>query len=386
MDIDQKTKFDYLYTRRGFKKIESDFEDTALKRLNERLSKIDVSGDYNLPTITMNDVKSEVKSMRKQLFPQVGLQVDSFVPEAEFHNDAWNKILKKMMEKQRQLSFLYSKGLIGDDKVNEEMEKEYLKHSTKINVFEIPIIESPDNGSTIAERLGGPAILLGNKTKEFLRKMPVFAEAIFFGTKDLNELAIATYAHELTHFLVDRHKSVIENYYDYEMMSVFKEKQAIYYYDKSEDKHLYKIWEIKRLKNIQTAIKDYFESSDEYDRKKDLMYIQGPLYAEMLFNKYINGTPAEKKMIDNEISNILNGHSTVRTVLDKLGITLDDEAIERYFKKVEGYVEEMRKYEKPKTRATETPYDDDRIAQGVTNANSRQLTPSIDKIKKDIEE
>ena len=27
---------------------------------------------------------------------------------------------------------------------------------------------------------------------------------------------------------------------------------------------------IKRLKNIQTAIKDYFESSDEYNRKKDL--------------------------------------------------------------------------------------------------------------------
>ena len=43
----KKTKFDYLYTRRGFKKIESDLEDTALKRLNERLSKIDVSRDYN---------------------------------------------------------------------------------------------------------------------------------------------------------------------------------------------------------------------------------------------------------------------------------------------------------------------------------------------------
>ena len=38
-------------------------------------------------------------------------------------------------------------------------------------------------------------------------------------------------------------------------MSVFKEKQAIYYYDKSEDKHLYKIWEIKRLKIYRQRLK-----------------------------------------------------------------------------------------------------------------------------------
>ena len=388
MEIDQKTKFDYLYTIRGFKKIESDLEETTLKRMGERLSTTSIPNiqDYSLPPITMNEVKSRVKSMRKQIFPQVGLQVESFVPEAKLNNQEWDEILNKIINKQRQLRALYSLGKINDDKINEEMRKVYLDNSKRVNVFDIPVLEDSGASPIIGESMEGPKIMLGHKGMDFLRKMPILAEIISLGTKDLNELAIATYAHELTHLLVNRHKGVVENFYDYEMMSVFKEKQAIYFYDKSEDKHLYKIWEICRLKNIRKALNAYEESSDEYERRENLKYIQGPLYAELLFDKYINGTPAEKKMIDNEISNILNGHSTVRTVLDKLGITLDDEAIERYFKRVEGYVEEMKKYEKPKTRATETPYDDARIAQGVTDTDSRSLTQSIDKPKKDIEE
>ena len=35
MEIDQKTKFDYLYTRRGFKKIESEIEEVNEAKKNK---------------------------------------------------------------------------------------------------------------------------------------------------------------------------------------------------------------------------------------------------------------------------------------------------------------------------------------------------------------
>ena len=123
MEIDQKTKFDYLYTIRGFKKIESDLEETTLKRMGERLSTTSIPNiqDYSLPPITMNEVKSRVKSMRKQLFPQVGLQVDSFVPELVLHNKEWDEVFNKVITKEKQLAFLYEQGKINDDQINKGM-------------------------------------------------------------------------------------------------------------------------------------------------------------------------------------------------------------------------------------------------------------------------
>ena len=107
MDIDKKLLFDLTYTKRGFEKIESDLEETTLKRMGERLSTTSIPNiqDYSLPPITMNEVKSRVKSMRKQIFPQVGLQVESFVPEAKLNNQEWDEILNKIINKQKQLSF-----------------------------------------------------------------------------------------------------------------------------------------------------------------------------------------------------------------------------------------------------------------------------------------
>ena len=92
------------------------------------------------------------------------------------------------------------------------MRKVYLDNSKRVNVFDIPVLEDSEASPIIGESMEGPKIVLGNKGMDFLRKMPILAEIISLGTKDLNELAIATYAHELTHLLVNRHKGVVENF------------------------------------------------------------------------------------------------------------------------------------------------------------------------------
>ena len=86
------------------------------------------------------------------------------------------------------------------------------------------------------------------------------------------------------------------------------------------------------------------------------------------------------------MARVFNGNSTIKEMLAHLGITLNKEDIDRYMKKVQGYAEEMKKYEKPRTRATGTPYSDERIAQGVADADGRSLTETQDKDKKNKDE
>ena len=389
MNIQNRNVKKLMYAKLGFTSFNLEMEAEEIDRIEEELEHMTLleAKDYDLPRKNLKEITAELRGLRKKLFDQIGMQVDSYPLEYELLSGKFTEATKGLMSTVNKIKLLFAQRKITTDaQINAEMKKEYKRGCVKKNVLDIPILEDPDSYPTEARCVKGPMVLAGNATKEFVSDMPVLAEGIYLGTKELNELAIGTYAHELTHLLVDRHKRVVGNYLNDEILSVFKEKEAMYLYDQSEDKHLYKIWEVCRLRNIKDNIKLYREATDEYDRREHLRYIQSSLYSGILFDKYINGTDEEKKKIKAEMARVFNGNSTIKEMLNHLGITLNKEDIDRYMKKVQGYAEEMKKYEKPRTRATGTPYSDERIAQGVADADGRSLTETQDKDKKNIDE
>lgn len=387
MDIQNRNLKKIMYAKLGFTSFNLEMAVEEIDRIEKELEHMTLleAKDYALPRKNLKEITAALRGLRKKLFEQVGMQVDSYPLEYELLSCKFTEATKGLISKVKQINFLFGQRKITDAQINAEMKKEYNKGCIKRNILDIPLLEDPDSYSTEARCVKGPMVIVGNATKEFVSDMPVLAEGIYLGTKELNELAIGTYAHELTHLLVDRHKRVVGNYLNDEILSIFKEKEAMYLYDQSEDKHLYKIWEVCRLRNVKDNIKLYREATDEYDKREHLRYIQSSLYSGILFDKYVNGTEVEKKKIKTEMARVFNGNSTIKEMLNHLGITLNKEDIDRYMKKVQGYAEEMKKYEKPRTRATGTPYSDERIAQGVADADGKALTETQEKDKKDVE-
>ena len=382
MDEKKRREKDQIYIKLGIDSFMRDLDEKELDRINQELQSISLcqGHDYDLPVRPLEEMIAATKVLKDKIFEKLDLDVTSFPQEVDLEEKP-TPMIDEMIKR-------LTVPINDTTPIIDVFKRAYELDIKKTNVFDIPVTGDPSKYSTFGKSRKGPVVIPQDKTvsKQFLREMPVLGEEIFLGTKEPTELIIGLYAHEITHMLVDRHKRVVKNYYYDELLPIFKEKEAMYEYDQSPDKHLYKIWEIARLRNLRDELESYKGAVDEYDKRESLKYIQSSLYAGILFDKYISANPAQRKNMRKIMKKVFNGELAVKKMLNTLGITLKKENIDAYLKKVESYAEKMKKYEKPKTRATEIPYDDERIAQGVTDADSKTLTQNTDKTRKDIEE
>lgn len=341
---DEKKQFLALFYKLGFDPEKTSFqiEESVLNKIKSRMSTIDFSLTKNekLQHKTMSEVISKTRKEFLSFFQGISLKVDLFDLEYDPYDGSIkdSKNISSLRAKYRELMQLFNSKKISANQVYEELLEEYKSHSKKGSIFQIPIIEKKENTEMIGLTHKGPLICPGDR--EILERVPVYMEAIFLGTKEINLLNVGTYAHELTHALLDRHKGVVENYYNDELLSIFMEKLFVDALDTSKNKRVLKISEIRRLENLKIAFNE-LENSEGESYYSHLKYIQSTLYAGILFDKYSRASKEEKDKMIKLIGEILNGRRKVNDLLQEEQIDLSEDVINQYIGKVESYCKEI---------------------------------------------
>lgn len=253
----------------GKKSKKEDFDST---KLAEKLEKIDFPqiGGIPLKSITLDEVKEKTKQIVSVLYKGVGLKVDIFEDELKNTNP---EIVKE---------FQKSKALLGIKKLNkagmtENMLRAYKRLSKKGSVFDIPVYTVAGVHSMAGDTNKGPLFICGDAVL-MAKKAPVYMESITLGGK-CDPLSIGTYLHEITHCLIDRHKGVVENFYNDEFLSIFVEKSAVDCVDTSPDKFFVKCSEVYRLAYTkEQLLKTNSSKKITPELLEELKYIQSALY------------------------------------------------------------------------------------------------------------
>lgn len=149
----------------------------------------------------------------------------------------------------------------------------------------------------------------------FLERLPILVSGYNLGSINLSRLGIITHLHEVTHALLERNKGSVRDYYKAEMLSILMEKIAADEIDKTSV--LLSKQNIFRYENLKQSL----EKSNDDDAHK---YLLSTLLAEVLFDKYKNGTETYKNHLLAQISNVLSGKLVLEDMLTSEGITLDN--------------------------------------------------------------
>ena len=147
-----------------------------------------------------------------------------------------------------------------------------------------------------------------------LEKSPILISGYNLGSIKLSRLGIITHLHEVTHALLERHKGSVKDYYKSEMLSILMEKISADEIDKTSV--LLSKQNIFRYENLKQTL----ENSNDDSHK----YLLSTLLAEVLFDKYKNGTETYKNHLLAQISKVLEGKLVLEDMLINEGITLDN--------------------------------------------------------------
>ncbi len=351
MEINNTTEtsnFMARFYKLGFDKSKMKLANFDREKITRMLNEITLikSGNIEFSEKKLDDLVGIAKKVLYVLLPNVNLKVNKFDNELD---GVQTKNKTELQEYFTKLLEDYKKGEINEELVGELLLLQYEKLSTKGSVFTVPVIKNKELDSMQGGTLKGPCIL--GSSIETIKKSPVYSEAIYLGAKSPNILSIGTYAHEIMHNLIDRHKASVENYYNDELIPIFMEKVVTDKVDKSPNKRAVKASEIHRLYHtrelLNKVITDDISDIEIFEAYK---YIQSTLYAGILYDIYSNSSEEEKNKILLYVKNILSGNIKVNDIIDAYELSLDGPEVDKYIDKVGSYVKEFpnktTKYEK----------------------------------------
>ena len=337
LDLKKNPETQLKFIKLGFDEKKSQIEKFDIEKIKEKLSKTKFPqrGKIHLRHMTLDEVKKETQQIASMLYKGVGLRVDMF----EYEKVKGRNIIfsnPEVQQEVKKIDELYVKGKINESEVSNRMLTVYKRFAKKVNIFEIPIYPLNGEDSMQGATNKGPLGIMGDIIA-MAKNTPVYIESITLGDK-YDKLSIGTYIHEITHALIDRHKGVVENYYNDEFLTIFMEKVAIDRVDTSPDKFLVKCSETYRLANVKDLLTDldnYQEGTSKYE--DSLKYIQSSLYAGILFERYSNANDIEKQNILNQIKSVLNGREKVKNIIKNQKLSIENEEVFEYINKVEKY-------------------------------------------------
>ena len=332
--------FKLRFIKLGFDERKSQVAKFNKDRIQKRLEQISLpeSGTIPLEVTTLDEVKTETKKLVSTLYQGVGLRIDLFEDESQKPN-------QELIRESQRLNMLYKLGKITIADVTNNMLKMYQRIAKKAKIFDIPIKPAEGMDSMQGQTTKGPLIMIGD-TVTMAKETPIYMESIYLGDK-YDKLSIGTYMHEITHALLDRHKGVVENYYNDEFLSIFMEKVSVDQIDTSSNNFLVKCSEVYRLANVKKLLGKvdmYKESSPNY--KDSLKYIQSSLYAGILFDKYSKATDVQKKAVLDQIKLVLNGKIKLNDFIKNQQLTIEGEEVFEYIDKIERYATELNERRK----------------------------------------
>lgn len=325
-DVDKEEMLKMRNIAYGFKYAKNDYlESEEYKRELVRIEglKLPKVGSIKLPKTDLKKMQSEVVRFFMNTFKGLDLSVTTLSEKK--YNELANKItfLGKMSASRIQ-EFL--------DSVSNMIKTDTKKSS----IFSVPVTIGK-NQVSMEGGIKKFLPLLGDN--EFLKNLPISMSSIIIGD-GLDRISHGTYAHEVTHGLLERHKGAIENYNHNEVLSIFMEKVVIDNFDKTPNKKVIKTSEAYRLKHIQENIVKLNNQDPEISGAA-MQYILGGLLAGVMFDKYQNENEQGRRRMFANVKTVLAGDKTVEKLLEEEQISLDGEKLTRYVDKVEGYVVEL---------------------------------------------
>ena len=208
--------------------------------------------------------------------------------------------------------------------------------SKKSSIFSLPI-RPKKNEVSLEGKIKKYLNILDDQ--KFLEELPILNGSIELGDR-FDRISTGTYAHEVTHALLERHKGSIENYYNNEMLSIFMEKLVIDSYDRTPNKKILKASEVYRARGMQINIAKLFDKDINISGTA-MQYLLGGFTAGVMFDKYQNESSQGKRRMLGKIKETLAGKKTVEQLIEEEQISLDNGALKKYLDKVEGYSKEL---------------------------------------------
>lgn len=190
---------------------------------------------------------------------------------------------------------------------------------TLINPFDLKTVLV--EGNAMCGEIFKPLVLLDGYENDPSRK--IYFSEICLGSQ-LNRLSASTLVHEIAHSQQERNIGYAEDYNNKEIISIFLEKVSALESDPTGE--LLKISERCRLRDVMqkyTALLYFDGLLPEVDRIDNLMYLKSSLYAEKLFDMYLN----ERKQKNRDkyfyrIQDVFDGKMTVDDLISQKNITV----------------------------------------------------------------
>lgn len=325
-DVDNEKEYRMRNIAYGFKYAKNEYlESEEYKRELVRIEglKLPKIGTIRLPKTDLKKMQTEVTKFFMNTFKGLDWSVTTISE-------------KKYTELAHKITFLGKMSGSGVQELLDSVSNLIKTDTKKGSIFSVPITLiknhiSMDGGITKFLPLLGDV--------EFLKNLPISINSIYMGDS-LDRLSHGTYAHEITHGLLDRHKGVIENYNHNEMLSIFMEKVVVDNFDKTPNKKVIKTSEVYRLKHIQENIAK-LSNQDPKISGPAMQYILGGLLAGVMFDKYQNENEQGRRRMLANVKTVLAGNKTVEQLLEEEQISLDSGNLTRYVDKVEGYAIEL---------------------------------------------
>ena len=155
---------------------------------------------------------------------------------------------------------------------------------------------------------------------EFLQEnRKIYFSKIVMG-RLINKFTPCYLAHEYMHLETESVLGYTDDYLNRELLSIFIEKFA--FYKMYGDMNLLKIYEKFRYRDLINQYNKYLKNQTSKDMIVPLTYIKSTLYAEKLFDMYLNESKEKNrdKYID-DIQQILDGRIKLEDLLMKRNIT-----------------------------------------------------------------
>ena len=146
--------------------------------------------------------------------------------------------------------------------------------------------------------------------------------------KNITEITKLAYTHEIAHSQLNHVRSIIGEFYNSEVISIFLE--LVHALELQDGEYLLTAHDSIRLTELKTIIEDLNEYCiSEEPNQKDLLieaslYLQSTLEAYNLFIKYYYGNNTLKKEILATIQRLFNQELTLEELLDKFDITFEN--------------------------------------------------------------
>ena len=226
-------------------------------------------------------------------------------------------------------------GFLSDKKLKELLTKYeitsvkeliYLYNSSPVFIspFKIPIEYSHD--CLFSGTLDTQVLITEQQKlyKKLLPKLNLYFTKIVLA-KGVTDIASSCYLHELMHTQLERHKGIIDNYYNSEVFSIFIE--LLYAFENNNISYMLIL--TCRINNLLLNFNSMylFQTDQPQDREYtkfdyvvDGKYLLSTMKAFNLLEKYIYGTKGIKREILKQMQKVIDGEKKVEEFLKKFEI------------------------------------------------------------------